>query len=111
MFLREDGCHFSCHFSCRFWERGFKEKFHDDGLYPEPKTYLSELISKHLKPSSYDRWAELHWKKQLGENSTPEEEKELEELETENTKTIEDIHNAIANDEQIQQQIEKIKVT
>jgi len=91
------------------YELYFKEKFHEDELYPEPKEYLSELLSKHLKPISYDRWAELHWKKQLEENLTPEEEKELEELETENTKTIESVHNAIANDGEIQEQIEKIK--
>lgn len=91
------------------YELYFKEKFHEDGIYPEPKEYLSELISKYLKPISYDRWAELHWKKQLEEKLTPEEEKELEELETGNTKTIESVHDAIAHDESIQKQIEKIK--
>jgi len=30
---------------------------------------------------SYDRWAELYWKKQLEGNLTPDEEEELEELE------------------------------
>jgi len=34
----------------------FKEKFHKDGLYPEPKEYLLEAVSKHLKPINYDRW-------------------------------------------------------
>jgi len=43
MFLRED--------SCCFWECGFKEKFQEDGLYPEPKTYRSEIESKTLKKS------------------------------------------------------------
>jgi len=91
------------------YELYFCEKFHEDGLYPEPKAHLAELVSKHLKPISYDRWAELYWKKQLEENLTPEEEKELEELETENTKTIESVHNAITNDSEIQQQIVKIR--
>jgi signal recognition particle receptor subunit beta len=91
------------------YELYFHEKFHEDGLYPEPKEYLLELVSKHLKPIEYNRWAELHWKKQLEEKLTPEEGKKLEELETENTKTIESVHNAIANDESVQKQIEKIK--
>jgi hypothetical protein len=47
------------------YELYFKEKFHEDGIYPEPKEYLLEAVSKHLKPISYDRWAELYWKKQL----------------------------------------------
>jgi hypothetical protein len=38
------------------------------------------------------------------------EEKELEELETENTKTIESVHDAIANDKSIQKYIEMIRV-
>jgi len=80
-----------------------------EGTRWKPKTYLSELSSNHLKPISYDRWAELHWKKQLEENLTPAEEQELEELETENTETIGSVHDAITNDKQIQQQIEKIR--
>lgn len=57
--------------------------------------YISELISNHLKPISYDRWAELHWKKQLDGTLTVDVEKELEELETENIKTIEEVSDAI----------------
>ena len=45
------------------YELYFKEKFAEDGLYPEPKEYLLEEVSKHLKPINYDRWAELYWKK------------------------------------------------
>ena len=37
-------------------------------LYPEPKEYLLEAVSKHLKLINYDRWAELYWKKQLEGN-------------------------------------------
>ena len=91
------------------YELYFKEKFHSDGLYPEPKEYLLELVSKHLKPINYDRWAELYWKKQLNGNLTAEEEKELETLEKENLKIIEEVYNSLVNDEQIQKQIEKIK--
>jgi hypothetical protein len=91
------------------YELYFKEKFHEDGLYPEPKEYLLELVSKHLKPINYDRWAELYWKKQLDGNLTSQEEKELENLEKENLKTIEEVYNSLVNDKQIQKQIEKIK--
>jgi len=42
------------------YELYFKEKFHKDGLYPEPKEYLLEAVSRHLKPINYDRWVELY---------------------------------------------------
>jgi len=87
----------------------FKEKFHEDGLYPEPKEYLLALVSKHLKPINYDRWAESYWKKQLNENLTSQEEKELENLEKENLKIIEAVYNSLTNDKQIQRQVEEIK--
>ncbi|RLI49162.1 MAG: hypothetical protein DRP09_20880, partial [Candidatus Thorarchaeota archaeon] len=70
------------------YELYFKEKFYEDGLYPEPKEYLLEEVSKHLKPINYDRWAELYWKKQLEGNLTEEEEEELEKLEKENMKIV-----------------------
>jgi hypothetical protein len=91
------------------YELYFKEKFHSDGLYPEPKEYLLELVSKHLKPINYDCWAELYWKKQLDGNLTSQEEKELENLEKEILKTIEEVYNSLVYDKQIQKQIEKIK--
>ena len=40
----------------------FKEKFAEDGLYPEPKGYLADAVSEHLKPVDYDRWSKLYWK-------------------------------------------------
>ena len=49
------------------------------------------------------------FKQRMVEDLAPGAEKELEELETENTKTIEDVYVAIANDGEIQEQIEKIK--
>jgi len=91
------------------YELYFKEKFHEDGLYPEPKEYLLEYISKYLKPINYDRWAELYWKKQLEKKITTEEEKELEKLESENLKIIEEVYNSLINDKQVQNQIETIK--
>ena len=87
----------------------FKEKFAEDGLYPEPKEYLLEAVSKHLKPINYDRWAELYWKKQIEGNLKPEEEKELEDLENENLKTIIEVAEAIKADREIVELIEKIK--
>ena len=43
------------------------------------------------------------------EGITEEEEKELEKLEKENLKIIEGVYNALINDEEIPEQIEKIK--
>jgi len=91
------------------YELYFKEKFHEDGLYPEPKEYLLELVSKHLKPINYDRWAELYWKKQLEGELTAKEEKELEKQEKENLKIIEGVYNAFLNDKEIMDLIGKIK--
>lgn len=45
------------------YELYFKDKFHEDGLYPEPKYYLLEAVSRHLKPINYDEWAKLYWRK------------------------------------------------
>ena len=87
----------------------FKEKFAEDGLYPAPKGYLAETVSKHLKAVNYDRWAELYWKKQLEGNLKPEEEKELEDLENENLKTIIEVVEAIKADREIMELIERIK--
>ena len=91
------------------YELYFKEKFAEDGLYPEPKEYLLEAVSKHLKPINYDRWAELYWKKQLEGNLKQEEEKELEDLENENLKTIIEVAESIKSDREIMELIEKIK--
>lgn len=62
-----------------------------------------------LKPINHDRWAELYWKKQLEENISQKEEKELETLEKENLSTIEEIYSALIKDTEVQAQIEKIK--
>ncbi len=91
------------------YELYFKEKFHEDGLYLETKEYLLELVSKHLKPINYDRWAELYWKKQLEEELTVKEEKELKKMEKESMGIIEDVYNALIKDKEIQKQIERIK--
>ena len=91
------------------YELYFKEKFAEDGLYPEPKEYLLEAVSKHLKPINYDRWAELYWKAQLEGNLTEEEQKELEKLEKEDMKTIEEVYKALKEDVKIKELIEKIK--
>jgi len=83
--------------------------FEDKKFHVKMYNFYFTNPESYAEPISYDRWAELHWKKQLNGTLTPGGEKELEELETENTKTIESVHDAIANDKQIQQQIEKIK--
>jgi len=91
------------------YELYFKEKFAEDGLYPNPKEYLLETVSTYLKPINYDRWAKLYWKKQLEGYLTPEEEKEFEELEKENMETISKVYEAIKIDFEIQKLVEKIK--
>jgi len=91
------------------YELYFKEKFAEDGLYPEPKEYLLEAVSKHLKPISYDRWAQAYWKKQLEDDLTSDEEKELEKLEEKNMETIEKVYQDLAQDKDIKNWIEKIK--
>jgi len=58
---------------------------------------------------SYDRWAELYWKRELEGDLKPEEEKELEDLENENLKTIIEVAEAIKADREIVELIEKIK--
>jgi len=91
------------------YELYFKEKFAEDGLYPEPKEYLLEEVSKHLKPINYDRWAELYWKGQLEGNLTEEEQKELEELEKEDMDVISKVYHSLTQDKEVQKWIERIK--
>ena len=91
------------------YELYFKEKFAEDGLYPAPKGYLAEAVSKHIKPVDYDRWSKLYWKKQIEGNLTEEEQKELEKLEKENIKTIEEVYKALKEDVKVKGLIEKIK--
>lgn len=91
------------------YELYFKEKFHEDKLYQEPKEYLLELVSKYLKPINYDKCSKLFWKKQLERKLTSQEEKELNKLEEENMKIIKEVFERIKNDKRIVEQIEKIK--
>ncbi|AEK73452.1 hypothetical protein GQS_07780 [Thermococcus sp. 4557] len=91
------------------YELYFKEKFYQDGLYPQPEEYLLQAVSKHLKAINYDRWAELYWKKQIEGQLTVSEEKELMELEKENMKTIEKVYKRLKEDKEIVSWIEKIK--
>jgi hypothetical protein len=58
---------------------------------------------------SYDCWVKLYWKKQLEGNLTQREEKELQKLEKENLKTIQEVYDSLKNNSQIQSQIQKIK--
>ena len=90
------------------YELYFKDKFHEDGLYPEAKNYLLEAVAKHLKPINYDRWAELYWKKQIEGELGEEEEEELEKLEEENLKTVEEVYESLKGDEEIRKWIDTI---
>jgi oligoendopeptidase F len=98
----------SCRLGCRFNELYFLQKFYEDKLYPAPKPYFSDIVSQHLKLINYDRWAELYWKKQL-EILSATREKELDALEKEDLKTIEEVYSALNSDKKIQAHIEKIK--
>ena len=52
---------------------------------------MNEIREKHRSP----RWARLYWKWQLEGDLKPEEERELENLENENLKTIIEVVEAI----------------
>jgi len=91
------------------YELYFKEKFHEDGSYPEPKEYLLEAVSKHLKLINYNRWAELYWKRRLEGNLTQEQERELQKLEKDNVKAVEESYNTLLNDQEVKKWVEKIK--
>ncbi len=91
------------------YELYFKEKFHEDKLYSKSKEYLLKSVSKHLKPINYDKYAELYWKKQLENNLTKEEEKELKQLEEQNLKIIKEVYESIKNDKELNNLIDKIK--
>ncbi|MCX9015112.1 MAG: hypothetical protein OIN89_10060 [Candidatus Methanoperedens sp.] len=87
------------------YELYFCEKFHEDNLYPEPKHNLLDIVSKHLKPISYDRRAELEYKDQL----TDDEKKDKDALEKKNMATIEKVYQRLRDDKEIQAHIHQIK--
>jgi len=91
------------------YELYFKEKFAENGLYPEPKECLLEVVSKYIKPVNYDRWAELYWKRQLEGDLTQKEEEEFQKLEKNNLKTIKRAYAALLNDQEVKKWIGKIK--
>ena len=66
-------------------------------------------ICVRFASDTYDRWAELYWKKRIEGNLTEEEQKELEELEKENMKTVEGVYKSLIKKKEVQKQIEKIK--
>ena len=66
-------------------------------------------ITEFFTRINHNCWSELYWKKQLENNLTQREKKELQKLEKENLKTIQEVYNPLKNDSQIQTQIQKIK--
>ncbi|RLF60696.1 MAG: hypothetical protein DRN25_02065 [Thermoplasmata archaeon] len=62
-----------------------------------------------MKLINYDRWAELYWKKQLEGSLKQEEEKELEKLERENMKVINEVYRSLTQDKEVEKWVEKIK--
>ena len=91
------------------YELYFKEKFAEEGLYPQPKERLLNEVYKYLKPINYDRWSELYWKNQFEEQLTTDEKIELQNLEKENLKAIIETYEKISKDEKIDGLIKKIK--
>jgi len=91
------------------YELYFKEKFAEEGLYPQPKERLLNEVYKYLKPINYDRWSELYWKNQFEEQLTTDEKIELQNLEKENLKAIIETYEKINKDEKIDGLIKKIK--
>jgi len=91
------------------YELYFCEKFNEDNLYPEPKHYLLDIVSKHLEPIEYDRWAELHWKAELEGDLTAPEAQELAVLESANMQTIGDVYDALRSDADVGEWIERIR--
>ena len=57
----------------------------------------------------YDRWTQTYWKTQIEGDLTEEEQKELEEVEKENMKTVVEVYKALKEDVKIKELIEKIK--
>lgn len=91
------------------YELYFNQKFHEDHLYPKPKSYLLDIVSRHLKPIDYDRWSELYWKNQLQENLIAAEAQELAALEKANMRTVDDVYRALRGDAEVQEWIERIR--
>jgi len=56
-----------------------------------------------------EHWAELYWEKHLEGSLKKEEEKELDRLEKENMRIIEQVYNFMRDDSEIQKWIQKIK--
>jgi len=85
------------------YELYFKEKFYKDGLYNEPKEYLQQTVSKHLKPINHVLWDKIQLQKK---DSTK---KELKEIEKENIEIIKNVYNSLKKDRTIQEMIKKIR--
>ena len=69
----------------------------------------SSKITPHLKPTSYDRWSELHWNAQLEADLTAPEAQELAALESANMQAIMDVYDALYSDADVGEWIERIR--
>ncbi|RLG26233.1 hypothetical protein DRN85_03595 [Methanosarcinales archaeon] len=74
-----------------------EQRSHKYSLYPASKRELAEPVSERLKSIEYCRWSEFYWKitRIIGNREH---------------RTIDGFHDTIANNKQIQRQIEKIRV-
>jgi hypothetical protein len=93
---------------CLVYEFYFHSIFNEDGLYPEDEMYLLDAVKSHLQPIQYDEWSKLDWKRQLGE-ITEEESERLDALTEENSNIIEEVVDALKNDEVVKKWVKIIK--
>ncbi len=91
------------------YELYFKEKFCEDGLYPDNKPFLLEVISKALKPIKYDQWIELHYEEHINKGLRNQKNQMQEILEKGNLKIIEEVYNFLKNDQRTNKHINQVK--
>ncbi len=91
------------------FELYFKEKFCEDGLYPDNNPFLLEIIPKALKPIQYDQWIELHYEEHISKGLRNQNKPTLKILEKENFKTIEEVYNSLKNNQRINEHINQVK--
>jgi hypothetical protein len=78
----------------------FHAKFHADGIYPEDKEWLAELLEPCVEPITFKEWDDLDWNRQKGE-ITAKETKELDHIIKENDAAIEKVVKEIQGNAEI----------
>lgn len=91
------------------YEVYFKEKFCKERLDSSKDLAFLEVISKELKSIEYDQWVELYYREQSKKGLNHDEKLQLETLEKENLKIINDCHTFLKTNKQIQDYMVQIK--